>query len=39
MIPTLEGSVFECRIDDDNEREYALLMMYLAAAREEAEKF
>ncbi|MCZ5722225.1 head-tail connector protein, partial [Escherichia coli] len=29
----------QCRIDDDNEQENSLLMMYLAAAREEAEKF
>ncbi|WP_141002536.1 head-tail connector protein, partial [Escherichia coli] len=26
-------------MDDDNEQENSLLMMYLAAAREEAEKF
>ena len=39
MMPTLEELRVQCRIDDDNEQENALLMMYLAAAREEAEKF
>ncbi|EPU4659893.1 head-tail connector protein, partial [Escherichia coli] len=38
-MPTLEELRVQCRIDDDNEQENALLMMYLAAAREEAEKF
>ncbi|ELM1168558.1 TPA: phage gp6-like head-tail connector protein, partial [Escherichia coli] len=39
MMPTLEELRVQCRIDDDNEQENSLLMMYLAAAREEAEKF
>ncbi|MCV5334848.1 head-tail connector protein, partial [Escherichia coli] len=38
-MPTLEELRVQCRIDDDNEQENALLMMYLAAAREEAEQF
>lgn len=39
MMPTLEELRVQCRIDDENEQENSLLMMYLAAAREEAEKF
>ena len=33
MMPTLEELRVQCRIDDDNEQENSLLMMYLAAEK------
>lgn len=39
MIPSLEELRIQCRIDDDNDNEDALLELYVSAAREEAEQY
>ncbi len=39
MMPTLEELRVQCRIDDDNEQENSLLMMYLAAAGKRLKSF